>query len=218
MTETKISKENAKNRKKMAVLEGEEKRNLKRLTEEIKRQRTLLEGELDQVDIKQKRKIDRRLEELESLSKQLKMFHDMGDESGAKKVLELARIENELKVLKARGMSNETIVTAKGKAQLNRVQKEDKISSFRRAGNLIVSFFKGLYYTSNEDISDTVRATKLLKEKVKHAKTEQAKALLEASTRILEGYMMGHNYTEEQIAELTDKVIEEAKKQIQNEK
>lgn len=222
MTEQKkekmTSKENVKNQKKMAVLAGEETRKFKSMSEEIKREKTKLEAELDQVGIKQKKKIEVRLNELDSLSKQLSMFRKMGGKDGAAEMLELVRIENELKLLRAQGSVNERIASAKGNAKVYAIEKESKVSNVRRLGSIIASFFRGARDINAEDISAARRATELLREKIKQTKTEQKKALFEAATNILEGYIRGYDCSKGQVSKLVDEVIKQAQEQLQNEK
>ena len=211
----KKEREILENEHQMIVLSGEEARELKKLEEEIKREKIKLLGELEIADIKQKHEIKLRLRGYDALIVSVKKYKEFGGKDGIEAAIALQELENKLKRLRTKGDNDVTLDNVKTETKIKEIKAKSKNKLFRLAGSRIVGFFKGMKDVNNDDIITEKNATKIIEEKLKQSKTNFEKSIWNEASVKLQRLIDEHKYTGKDINNLINSLIREAQKQIE---
>ncbi|MBQ7409277.1 MAG: hypothetical protein IJV03_01805 [Alphaproteobacteria bacterium] len=162
--------------------------------------------------------IDKRLAELDLLEKEVEKFRTMGGKDAMDARIQLAELENKLRVLEAQGSANVAATIASGKTKVAGIEANGQKTKARRFGQAISAFFKGLGDTTAEDVTSADYAVKLAKKKLAKAKTDAAKKVWKKASERLAEIMEKHEYSEEQKTRLASAIIQETMNQVNNAK
>lgn len=197
-----------------AALANQNERLKKRLGEK----RLKLVAELDMADVKQKHEIKQRLAQLDALEKEVEAFKTMGGKDAMEARMQLAELENKLKMIEAQGEIDLDVARAKGKNKVGDIKADGRTSRFRKAAQAISGFVKGFGDKTKDDITSAENAAKLAKKQLAKAKTVAAKKVWENATKRLAEIMRSHEYTEEQKTQIAEAVIQESLRQAEKAK
>lgn len=197
-----------------AALANQNERLKKRLGEK----RLKLVAELDMADVKQKHEIKQRLAQLDALAKEVEAFKTMGGKDAMEARMQLAEMENKLKMIEAQGEIDLDVARAKGKNKVGDIKADGRTSRFRKAAQAISGFVKGFGDKTKDDITSADNAAKLAKKQLAKAKTVAAKKVWENATKRLAEIMRSHEYTEEQKTQIAEAVIQESLRQAEKAK
>ena len=194
-----------------AALANQNERLKKRLGEK----RLKLVAELDMADVKQKHEIKQRLAQLDALAKEVEAFKTMGGKDAIEARMQLAKLENKLKMIDKQGEIELDVARAKGKNQVGDIKANGRISRFRKAAQAISGFVKGFGDKTKDDITSADNAAKLAKKHLAKAKTVTAKKVWENAAKKLAKLMKNHEYTEEQKTKIAEALIQESLRQAE---
>jgi hypothetical protein len=187
-----------------------------RLKKRLGEKRLKLSAALDMADAKQKHEIQQRLKQLDALAKEAEAFKAMGGKDAMASIKQLKEMENELKLIEAKGEIDLDVARAKGKNKVGDIKADGRKSRFRKAAQVISGFIKGFGDKTKDDITSADNAAKLAKKKLAKAKTDAAKNVWEKASKRLAQLMKSHEYTEEQKNKIAEAVIQESLRQAEN--
>lgn len=197
-----------------AALANQNERLKKRLGEK----RLKLVAELDMADVKQKHEIKQRLAQLDALAKEVEAFKTMGGKDAMEARMQLAELENKLKMIEAQGEIDLGVARAKGKNKVGDIKADGRTSRFRKAAQALSGFVRGFGDKTKDDITSADNAAKLAKKQLAKAKTDTAKKVWENATKKLAELMRNHEYTEEQKTKIAEALIQESLRQAEKAK
>jgi hypothetical protein len=152
-------------------------------------------------DSQQIHEINQRLLDLEGLQQEAQTLNEEDMDARIK----LERMLNKLKVIEAQGES-----------QVNQVRREDRRLGAHSFGERLRATFTGLGHVSKEEIDSAKKSLEKAGIKFAEMQTQEARKVYEAATRRLAEDIRKHKYTEEQMATITQKVIEDFSLQPNN--
>ncbi|MBQ5699765.1 MAG: hypothetical protein IIV74_00520, partial [Alphaproteobacteria bacterium] len=188
------------------------------LKKRLGEKRLKLAAELDMADAQQKHEINQRLRQLDALAQEVAAFDAMGGKDAMENRMQLAKLENKLKLIEERGEIDLDVARAKGKNRVNSVAADGRISRFRRAGQAVSGFVRGLGDKTKDDVTSASNAAKIAKKQLAKAKTTGAKKVWENAAKNLAKLMNSHEYTEEQKAQIAEQLIQESLRQAESAK
>ena len=180
--------------------------------------RLKLVAELDMADVKQKHEINQRLAQLDALAEEVEAFNKMGGKDAMEARMQLAKLENKLKMIEAQGEIDLDVVRAKGKNQVGDIKADGRTSRFRKTAQAFSGFMRGFGDKTKDDIISADNAAELAKKQLAKAKTDAAKKVWENSAKKLAELMRNHEYTEEQKTKIAEAVIQESLRQAEEAK
>ena len=189
-----------------------------RLKKRLGEKRLKLSAALDMADAKQKHEIQQRLRQLDALAKEVEAFKAMGGKDAMEARMQLAEMENKLKLIEAQGEIDLDVARAKGKNQVGDIKADGRTSRFRKAAQAISGFVKGFGDKTQDDITSADFAAKLAKKQLAKAKTTAAKKVWENAAKRLAELMKDHEYTEEQKTKIAEALIQESLRQAEKAK
>ena len=189
-----------------------------RLKKRLGEKRLKLYAELDMADVKQKHEIKQRLAQLDALAKEVEAFKTMGGKDAMEARMQLAEMENKLKMIEAQGEIDLDVARAKGKNQVGDIKADGRTSLFRKVAQAISGFVNGFGDTTQDDITSADNAAKLAKKQLAKAKTTAAKEVWENAAKKLAELMRNHEYTEAQKTKIAEALIQESLRQAEKAK
>ena len=159
-----------------------------------------------------------RLRQLDALAKEVDAFKAMGGKDAMKARMQLAEMENKLKLIEAQGEIDLDTARAKGANKTGDIKSTGRISRFRKAAQAISGFVKGFGDRTKDDIASADNAVKLAKKQLAGAKTDSAKRVWQAASKHLAEIMASHEYSDEQKNKIAMTVIQESLRQAQADK